>query len=52
MSMWLSGANAASGRGRSRANAAAKAKTAALMKETTRFWTRTWLAGVTPKGRR
>jgi hypothetical protein len=52
MSLWLSGANATIGRSRGRTTAAAKAQTAALMNQTTRFWTKAWFAGVTPKRRR
>jgi hypothetical protein len=52
MSLWLSGANAVANRARGPMHAAANRQNAEIVKEATRFWTRTWLAAMTPKRRR
>ncbi len=49
MSMWLSGANAATSRARGYAAAEAKRQQTAITKQATRLWTSAWLDAVTPK---
>ncbi len=52
MSMWLSSANAAAGRARGHATLETNKQKASLAKQTTRFWTGTWLAATKPKRNR
>ena len=52
LSMWLSGAHAVAGRARSAGAAEAKRQQTSLIKEATRFWGGTWLAGSKPKAKK
>jgi hypothetical protein len=47
--MWLSAANAVAGMARSAGTVEAKRQQTSLIKEATRFWGGTWLAGSKPK---
>ena len=49
LSMWLSAANAVAGMARSAGTVEAKRQQTSLIKEATRFWGGTWLAGSKPK---
>ncbi len=52
MSLWLSGANTVANRARGHARAAVNRRIGDAAQEATRFWTRAWLAALTPKRRR
>ena len=52
LSMWLSGANEVAGKARSAGAAAAKRQQTSLIKEATRFWGSSWLAGSKPKAKK